>query len=68
MPAVRPCQGEGERHFGAVRLCDDVLAFLAAYDDRDDAIERLELAIMDDRLMALLGAREWANDRSSAAA
>lgn len=64
---VRPCQGEGERHFVAARLCDEVLAFLAAYDDRDEAIERLELAIMDDRLEALLGAREWAGDRLRAA-
>lgn len=51
---------EGDDHFRAVRLCDQVLTFLAAYNGRDEAIERLELAIMDERLEALLGARESA--------
>ena len=55
------CSLEGdERYFKAVRVCDEVLSFLASYDRRDDAIERLELAIMDERLEALLGARESA--------
>jgi hypothetical protein len=44
--------------FRAVRTCDEVLAALERYPLRDAAIERLELAIMDARLEALLGARE----------
>jgi hypothetical protein len=54
--------GDGERYFRAIRLCDELLGFLASYRSRDDAIARLELAIMDDRLEALLGARETANE------
>jgi hypothetical protein len=44
--------------FRAVRTCDAVLAALEGYPERDGAIVRLELAIMDERLEALLGARE----------
>ena len=58
---------EGDGHFRAVRLCDEVLTFLARYNGRDGAIERLELAIMDDRLEALLGARECASESKSMA-
>lgn len=54
MPAHRP-----EDHFRAVRTCNEVLRALEAYDGRDEAIERLELEILDDRLEALLGAREF---------
>jgi hypothetical protein len=46
--------------FRAVRMCDQVLASLQAYPCRDEVIERLELAIMDERLEAMLGARELA--------
>lgn len=49
-----------ENHFQAVRTCDEVLAALADYFARDEVIERLEFAIMDDRLEALLRAREAA--------
>jgi hypothetical protein len=58
---VGPPEAEGERYFRAVRLCDDVLAFLATYGGRDEVIERLELAIVDERLEAFLGARECAS-------
>jgi hypothetical protein len=54
MRAHRP-----EDYFRAVRTCNEVLHALGQYDDRDDAIERLELEIRDDRLEALLGAREF---------
>jgi hypothetical protein len=40
--------------------CDELRSFLESYGDRDPAIERLELAIMDERLEAMLGAREFA--------
>lgn len=53
-------EGDAERYFRAVRLCDEVLASLEMYDGRDEATERLELAIMDDRLEAMLGARACA--------
>ena len=49
-----------EQCFRAARTCDQVLAALAAFPDRDDAIVSLDLAIMDDRLEAVLGARETA--------
>jgi hypothetical protein len=47
-------------YFRAVRTCDNVLIALGRYREHDDAIEQLELQIMDDRIEALLGAREAA--------
>lgn len=44
--------------FRAVRTCDLVLEALEKYPEHDEAIERLKLAIMDDRLEALIGARQ----------
>lgn len=55
--------------FRAVRTCDAVLEALEKYPERDEAIERLELAIMDERLEALIGARQniaLANERTPA--
>jgi hypothetical protein len=54
MPAHRAAD-----YFRAVRTCNEVLAALEDYEDRDEAIVRLELEIRDDRLEALLGAREF---------
>jgi hypothetical protein len=62
---VASSQDEAGGCFRAVRLCDELLAFLASYDERDGAIERLELAIMDGRLEALLGAREFTAERAA---
>ena len=45
-------------HLRAVRTCNDVLQTLARYPSRDDAIQRLERAVCDERLQALAGARE----------
>jgi hypothetical protein len=58
--AVACAENDAGECFRAIRLCDELLASLASYDGRDGAIERLELAIMDGRLEALLGAREFA--------
>jgi hypothetical protein len=43
-------------HLRGVRSCDDVLACLASYPQRDKAIRRLERAISIDRLAAALAA------------
>jgi hypothetical protein len=44
--------------YRAVRTCDAVLKALERYPDRDDAIERLELEIIDARLEASLAAHD----------
>lgn len=44
--------------FRAARTCDDVLAALAAYRERDASIERLEVEITNARVEALLHARQ----------
>jgi hypothetical protein len=51
---------ETRAFFRAVHTCDEVLAALAAYPARDEAIERLENAIIRDRVEALLAGREAA--------
>jgi hypothetical protein len=64
--AVASAEDEAGGCFRAIRLCDELLATLASYDERDGAIERwLELAIMDERSEALLRAREFAAERAA---
>jgi hypothetical protein len=42
----------------AARTADEVLESLVAYEERDDAIQRLEREIIDDRLNKLGSTRE----------
>jgi hypothetical protein len=49
-------------HLRGIHSCNDVLASLTDYPERDEAIARLERAITIDRLAAALAARELAED------